>query len=55
MVNQIFGEREIVIARELTKIHEEFIRGRGKELILQLKKRVIKGELVILIKGESKK
>lgn len=43
---QIFGDIEIVIARELTKIHEEIIRGRITEIILNINK--IKGELVVL-------
>ncbi len=42
----IFGDIEIVIARELTKIHEEVIRGHISEIIENLKE--IKGELVVL-------
>ena len=47
-----FGEdREIVVARELTKIYEEFIRGYAKEVLEEFKsKDSIKGEFVILIK-----
>ena len=33
---EIFGEREIVLARELTKIHEEFLRGKISELLEKL-------------------
>jgi len=54
-VNQVFGNREIVIARELTKIHEEFLRGKVEEIIPQLKDKIIKGELVILVKGKTEK
>ncbi len=53
IVNRVLGERDIVIARELTKIHEEFIRGKGKELVSTLKNRIIKGELVVLITGKK--
>ncbi len=35
-LQRILGEREIVIARELTKLHEEFLRGKVSELILQV-------------------
>jgi 16S rRNA (cytidine1402-2'-O)-methyltransferase len=41
---------QVVIARELTKIHEEFIRGSATEVATILKKRVaIKGEIVLLV------
>jgi 16S rRNA (cytidine1402-2'-O)-methyltransferase len=41
--------REVVIARELTKIHEEFIRGGAAELLNRLKERELKGEITLLI------
>jgi 16S rRNA (cytidine1402-2'-O)-methyltransferase len=45
-----FPEANIVIARELTKIHEEFIRGTAKEVLENLSKREsIKGEITVLI------
>jgi 16S rRNA (cytidine1402-2'-O)-methyltransferase len=45
------GDRRIVIGRELTKLHEEVIRGRVSEVSAQLKDRTIKGELTIVIEG----
>ena len=50
-LQEIFPEREIVLARELTKKFEEFIRGRPAELSALLEKRAIKGEFVVLIQG----
>jgi 16S rRNA (cytidine1402-2'-O)-methyltransferase len=45
-----YPEANIVIARELTKIHEEFIRGTAKEVLENLSKRdSIKGEITVLI------
>ena len=42
--------RPIVIARELTKLHEEFVRGTAEEVLNRLKKRSeVKGEIVLLI------
>jgi len=41
------GDRQIVIARELTKIHEEFLRGNINELIEKIEN--IKGEMVLII------
>lgn len=47
------GNRQVVIARELTKVHEEFIRGTVRELVNSLKKRELKGEATILIQGSE--
>lgn len=44
-------KRKIVIAREITKIHEEFIRGTIDEVIL--KSENLKGEMVLLIEGNK--
>ncbi len=49
---ETLGDRPAVIARELTKIHEEFIRGTVEELVNSLKKRELKGEATILIQGK---
>jgi len=51
-IYEVLGNREIVLARELTKIHEEFIRGRLKEVIEKID--IPKGEYVILIQGAQK-
>jgi 16S rRNA (cytidine1402-2'-O)-methyltransferase len=45
------GNRNIVLARELTKIYEEFIRTTIEEAIEYYKEKEIKGEFVILIQG----
>ncbi len=49
-VANAFPSSQVVIARELTKIHEEFIRGTPLEVLHQLKqKSSIKGEMTVLI------
>jgi 16S rRNA (cytidine1402-2'-O)-methyltransferase len=48
-IYRIMGDREIVIARELTKVHEEFLRGRVSELIRCVGERDMKGEITILV------
>ncbi len=55
VIQETLGEREIVIARELTKIHEEFLRGSPEELLRTLGKRPLKGELTLLVEGRPKK
>jgi 16S rRNA (cytidine1402-2'-O)-methyltransferase len=47
----VFPEREVVLARELTKKFEEFLRGKPAELIEKLKTRSVKGEFVVLVEG----
>jgi 16S rRNA (cytidine1402-2'-O)-methyltransferase len=42
-------QRPVVVARELTKVHEEFIRGTAAEVIDRIKERELKGEITLLI------
>ncbi len=49
------NDRAAVISRELTKIHEEIIRGTLESLIDEAGERVIKGEIVIVVQGRSGK
>ena len=49
---EIFPERQVVLARELTKKFEEFLRGKPAELIKQLRGRALKGEFVVLVAGQ---
>lgn len=50
---EILGNRKIVLARELTKIHEEFIRNDLENIIKNLTEP--KGEFVIIVEGTEKK
>jgi 16S rRNA (cytidine1402-2'-O)-methyltransferase len=43
------GSRHVVIAREVTKIHEEFLRGRADEVLDRLRAHAPKGEITLLI------
>lgn len=45
------GNRHIVIARELTKVYEQVIRGEVLDLIDKVEKKPLKGEMVLIIKG----
>jgi 16S rRNA (cytidine1402-2'-O)-methyltransferase len=48
------GDRRAAIARELTKLHEEFLRGRLSELAATLGERAsLKGEFVLVIAGSA--
>jgi 16S rRNA (cytidine1402-2'-O)-methyltransferase len=49
-IHKIIGKRNVCVARELTKIYEEFIRGDIEEVIEQIENRdAIKGEIVVLL------
>jgi 16S rRNA (cytidine1402-2'-O)-methyltransferase len=50
-VCEVLGEaRHVVVAREVTKIHEEFLRGRAQDALNELKSRGdVKGEITLLI------
>ncbi|HVN17149.1 MAG TPA: 16S rRNA (cytidine(1402)-2'-O)-methyltransferase [Dongiaceae bacterium] len=50
VVDVLGGSRQVVVAREVTKMHEEFLRGRAGEVLETLKKReAVKGEITLLI------
>ncbi|MDE3098349.1 MAG: 16S rRNA (cytidine(1402)-2'-O)-methyltransferase [Verrucomicrobiota bacterium] len=50
-LNDLFPDRQVVLARELTKKFEEFLRGKPAELLEIAKKRPLKGEFVVLLSG----
>ena len=49
IVQILGGQRPVVIARELTKLHEEFIRGTAMEVLENARSRELKGEITLLI------
>ncbi|MGB8014208.1 MAG: 16S rRNA (cytidine(1402)-2'-O)-methyltransferase [Terriglobales bacterium] len=50
VVEVLGDDRHVVVAREVTKLHEEFLRGRAQEVLDQLKARGdVKGEITLLI------
>jgi 16S rRNA (cytidine1402-2'-O)-methyltransferase len=48
-LKEVLGERPIVVARELTKLYEEIIRGNFESAIKYFEAKKIKGEIVIMI------
>lgn len=51
VIKHLGQEREVVIARELTKSYEEYLRGQALELLTYLEENQLKGEIVLLIEG----
>ena len=54
LLREVLGNRYICLARELTKLNEEYIRGNLDEL-LEIDEATIKGEIVLIIEGNKDK
>ena len=48
-LSEVFPERQVVLARELTKKFEEFLRSKPAELLAIAQKRSLKGEIVVMV------
>lgn len=53
LINEVFGPRKIVIAREMTKVYEQFIRGTSNEILEKIDSMTLKGETTLLIEGSD--
>ena len=51
---EILGDRRACVAREITKLHEQFIRGTVSDILEKLGK-TTKGEIVIVVEGSPKR
>ena len=54
-MKEAFGDREAVVARELTKKFEEFSRGSLTELITKFSGKKVRGEITVLVSGKGRK
>ncbi len=54
-MSEALGDREIVIARELTKRYEEIIRGKISQVLSKINSKEIKGEITLIVQGGIKK
>lgn len=50
---KILGDRQMVLAKEITKVFEDFYRGKISEVLEGLKEKEIKGEVTLIIGGLS--
>lgn len=53
LIDHFGAERQIAVSREMTKIHEETIRGSIREILTHFEKQIIKGEIVIILSGKK--
>lgn len=54
-IREVLGERRVAVARELTKLHEEVLRGTVSEVLDAIGSRQLKGEIVVLVEGATRK
>jgi len=54
VIIEVLGDLEMVVAREVTKLYEEFIRGMASEVARGLSGRTLKGELTVLFRTGKK-
>jgi len=52
-IHELLGNREAVLAREVTKIHEEFLRGPVSALVRELGSGEVRGEVTLIISGSA--
>jgi 16S rRNA (cytidine1402-2'-O)-methyltransferase len=52
-IDELLGEREVVVSREITKLYEEFRRGPAGRLIAGLGDGAVKGEVTLIVAGRS--
>ena len=52
IIKEVFGNRKVCLARELTKLNEEYIRGQLSEL-LDIDETTLKGEMVLIVEGNK--
>lgn len=52
-LRQLFGDRALVLAREVSKVHEEFLRGTVSDVVTQLADREVKGEITLVVHGST--
>jgi 16S rRNA (cytidine1402-2'-O)-methyltransferase len=51
-IGATFGDRRIAVCRELTKLHEEVLRGRVADVLRTLGERDVKGEVAVVVEGD---
>lgn len=52
-IKEVFGNRRVCLAREISKLYEEIYRGTIEEILLEIDN--VKGELVLLVEGNTEK
>ncbi len=54
-MRESLGDRQACLAREISKLHEQFIRGSVSEIIDEIGARSLKGEIVLVVAGAPRR
>jgi 16S rRNA (cytidine1402-2'-O)-methyltransferase len=54
-MKEFLGERQILIAKEITKIHENIIKGKLDDILEKVNSIILKGEVTIVLSSEANK
>jgi 16S rRNA (cytidine1402-2'-O)-methyltransferase len=54
-MKEFLGERQILVAKEITKMHENIIKGTLDDILDKVKSIVLKGEVTIVLSSEANK
>jgi 16S rRNA (cytidine1402-2'-O)-methyltransferase len=49
----VLGDREVVVSREMTKVHEEFLRGPAEVVTAGMGNGAVKGEVTLIVAGRT--
>ena len=52
-VREIFGDRQVVMVREMTKVFEEVVRGTAEEILEQFSEESVRGEVTLVVAGRD--
>jgi 16S rRNA (cytidine1402-2'-O)-methyltransferase len=52
-IASVLGNREVVVSREMTKIHEEFLRGPVEGVTARIGDAAVKGEVTLIVSGQT--
>ena len=50
---EIFEDREVAIGREISKVHEEFLRGALREILATVEQQTVRGEITLVVQGAT--
>ena len=50
---EFWGDRNVSVSRELSKFHEETVRGKASEIIEFYNSHILKGEIVLIVEGNN--
>jgi len=50
---EIFGDREVAIGREISKVHEEFLRGALRGILATVEQQTVRGEITLVVQGAT--